>query len=82
MYQGGDRPLQGPCGRFNSSRLHGHWGEGGNFPPLPSVTQKRNVAYWDGAWFGTKSVSRGCSIHPIPTTHWMSTMTASVYMVL
>lgn len=27
----------------------------------------RNVAYWDGAWFGTRREIRGCSIHPIPT---------------
>ncbi len=38
----------------------------GSIPTTPTQVQ-RNVAYWDGAWFGTKSVSRGSSILPIPT---------------
>lgn len=35
----------------------------GSIPTTPTQVQ-RNVAYWDGAWFGTKSVSRGVRFSP------------------
>lgn len=33
----------------------------------PTTPTHRNVAYWEGAWFGTKSESAVSSILTIPT---------------